>query len=335
MSHDKYENDTILTSGARAWHMLDENQPVVSFEEVKDRVHNYQVFEKPLIYFDDFTGQQVISDKKITYRVVTDKISGLPKMIKLGEVGKNYTVLQPAEHMEILEPIAESGLVSVDTAGTLLNGTKGWVLFKLNEIEPVPGDRYDMYLMAYNSFDGSSLTGFCRTCVRVVCHNTWKQALNARAARILSTKHTRNVKSNLEEIREALSLASDESLVTEQKLKRLAEICVQSEEQILKVVKVVFTQKDTDNLESIIESKRKSRVEDDILNLYYNGKGQDIPGVEGTGLALFNAITEYTNHVSGSTRKNASTADSRLNSVLFGSAAKINDKAAEAILQLA
>lgn len=338
MSHEIYENDKIITVGEKAWHGLDDNRLAASLDDVANEILNFEVHTAPMYYPNPLTGEMMPTEKKVTYRMLTTS-NGQPQHLKLGEVGAQYEVFQNRDFIEALRPIEESGLTSVETAGTLCNSRKGWVMFKLNEIEPVPGDRYDMYLAAFNSFDGSTATGFVKTCVRIVCDNTWRQALNNKTAKILSARHTKNVKVNFTEIRDAISLATQESYVTEEKLRRLSQICVQSEDQILKVVKVVFSQ-DLETAAARGENEktvkaRKSRVIDDIVHLFHAGRGQDLEYVAGTGLALFNAITEFTNHVSGADRKNASTADSRLNSVLFGPAAKINDRAYDAILALA
>lgn len=306
---------------------------VSSLEEVKENILNFEVMEKPLTFkgLDDTTD--ILSDKKITYRVGTS-LSGFPELIKLGEVGKNYQVLQNSKFVDDDKDIAESGLVTLSGAGFLSEGRKVFLQYKSTTIEPVPGDQYECFLLKFNSHDGSTLVGYSLTITRVVCLNTFQRAINAKSNRILACRHTKNMERNLDEIKEAIDLVNFDFVATEEKLKRLAEITIKSEEDIRKIVKVVFSQKKLENLVSE-EDERKPRVLDDIVHLFQYGKGQDIQGVKGTGLALFNAITEYTNHVSGTNRKNQSTPDSRLDSVLFGSSARINDKAMTEILQLA
>jgi hypothetical protein len=90
-----------------------------------------------------------------------------------------------------------------------------------------------------------------------------------------------------------------------------------------------ITQKDAEK--ALEDDERKPRMLDPIIHLFHNGIGHDLEGFKGTGLALWNAITEHNNHYSGS----KSTYDSRVESVLFGAGSRINEKAESAILALA
>lgn len=313
---------------------LPESAAATTLDQVKDRILNFEVFESPLKQVNPITGELEEADHKMTYRIHENDF------VKLGEVGYSYKILQNNEWVDNLRFIEESGKTQISTAGSILNGAKTWVLFKLLDIEPVPGDIYHCYLMAFNSHDGSTSVGYCATSVRVMCRNTWKKALDPQVARILAARHTVNVVSNLEIIRQGIDLLTNEFKATEEQLYNMAQLRVESEEQIQKVVKVVFDQ--THSIEQAIkkydmttlESMRKPRTLDDVINLFYHGKGQELESVKGTGLALFNAITEYTNHYSGNDRKDPSTPDSRLNSVLFGPGSTLNNRAAEAVVKI-
>lgn len=309
--------------------MLSDNVKLNPSMEEIESVLGFQILETPMFVDHPLTGQRAETGKKTTYRIITNN-DGNPEYLPLGEVGKNFQVVQNDRFIEkMVKPLLETELVTATSVGALFNGGKVFTQMQLTEIEPVPGDVYRCYLMAFNCHDGSGSIGYLSGTDRVVCRNTYRTAMNNKASLILSARHTKNVEVNIDLIREALDLVNGGFLATEEQLKRLAEVCIESEEQIKKVVKVAFSQKKLDE-----ESSRKSRVIDEIQELFVAGKGQDIPGVKGTGLALFNAITEYTNHVSGVNRKNPSSSESRFDSVLFGQAGKINDKAKEAILAL-
>ena len=310
--------------------VIEDASQVTSLEEIRNGVLGFNVHMLDQHIINPFSGQAEKASHRTTYRVVTE--NDQPKMVKLGEVGAKYHIYQNNDFLDNLVPIEESGLVKISTAGTIDHGSKVFVDFELTEIEPVPGDTYYGFLMAFNSHDGSTCTGFSYHVFRVWCRNSFFKALSAKANLILSARHGRNVKPNMEKIREAVNLTKTGFIAVEEDLKALSKIVIQDEETILKVVKTVYNQK---KLEAEATKERKPRVLDDILNLFENGKGQNIPGVRGTGLALFNAITEHTNHVSGADRiKKPSTADSRLNSVMFGQGKTINQKAMDTILAL-
>ena len=63
--------------------------------------------------------------------------------------------------------------------------------------------------------------------------------------------------------------------------------------------------------------------------VFETGKGNDLPGVQGTVWAAYNAVTGYLGHERGRTD------DGRLNSLWFGEGASLNRRALEAALVLA
>lgn len=336
MSSGVFKHDQILTVGAGAWHGEDDNFKKLSLEQVRQERWNFTVKETPLTYIDPYMGEPVLSNQKVTYREVLDS-KGQPMMIKLGEVGSGYTVVQNDQTLDLLKPIEESGLADIETAGTLFNGRKVWVLFKLTDYEPIPGDTYTGYLGFFNSHDGTMGACFMPTSIRLECNNTWRMAFSIDKSnkRSLSVRHSANVITNLEQVRDLIDLTRNQFLATSEQLKALADVVIESQAQVERIVKVAFSiNKQIDEAMTVTEDSRKSRVFDDINYLLDRGRGMDVYGGKMHGLRLFNAITEYTNHVSGIDRKNPSSVDSRIDSVLFGQSAKIIDRSIEAILAL-
>lgn len=117
-------------------------------------------------------------------------------------VGDRYEVIQNAELLSWLEAgILEPYQVSLESAGTLLNGQKAFVNIILDE-HTVPGDNSKTItrLMYSNSFGGDSLQG-CVHSTRIVCQNTMRIAVAQGAANetLRKFRHTKNASLKIEE----------------------------------------------------------------------------------------------------------------------------------------
>lgn len=124
----------------------------------------------------------------------------------LGIVGSRYTIVQNTDAFAYTDSLIGEG-VTYETAGSLFNGKKIWLLAKMPE-RKILGDKFDPYLCFTNTHDGTGAVRACMTPVRVVCNNTLNMAL-AGAQRAWSTPHRGNVAARLEEARETLRLADE------------------------------------------------------------------------------------------------------------------------------
>lgn len=126
----------------------------------------------------------------------------------LGIVSGRYKIVQNTEAFEFTDSLigeTENGEVRYETAGSLYNGKKVWLLAKLPTTK-VLDDDVEPYLCFANSFDGSGAVQVCITGIRVVCQNTLNIALNT-ARRKWSTKHIGDMQSKLEEAKLCLRMA--------------------------------------------------------------------------------------------------------------------------------
>lgn len=126
----------------------------------------------------------------------------------LGIVSGRYKIVQNTEAFEFTDSLigeTENGEVRYETAGSLYNGKKVWLLAKLPTTK-VLDDDVEPYLCFANSFDGSGAVQVCITGIRVVCQNTLNIALNT-AKRKWSTKHVGDMQSKLEEAKLCLRMA--------------------------------------------------------------------------------------------------------------------------------
>lgn len=239
----------------------------------------------------------------------------------LGVVGENYTPLQNSEAFEFFNPFIESGLAQFETAGSLRNGRTVWVLARLNRapIEVGKGDTVNKFLLLSNGHDGSMAvrTGF--TPIRVVCANTLAMSHEGKSSQLLRIMHSRQVTTRLEAVRDIVNAADAKFEATAEQYRRLVKSDV--DQKALKAyVEVVF------GFSAVEEERRamaKDRITADITRLFETGRGQDLPAARGTYWGLYNAVTEYLSYEKGRTD------DSRLNSLWFGDARLLNNRALE------
>lgn len=121
----------------------------------------------------------------------------------LGIVTDAYKIVQNTDAFAFTDALI-GGDVRYETAGSLQNGKRTWLLARLPETEIV-GDKVERYLVFTNTFDGSGSVRVACTPVRVVCQNTLNCALH-HAKRSWSIRHTANINDRLVEAHHALQL---------------------------------------------------------------------------------------------------------------------------------
>lgn len=241
----------------------------------------------------------------------------------LGVVGDRYRVLQNVEAFEWFQPFIETGLVHLESAGSLAGGKKVWVLAKIDGSLPIIGnDIVDKYVLLSNSHDGSMAVTAGFTPIQVVCNNTLSMATEASGAKLLKVRHTEAAKVTLEKVREVMNLVNQSFEATAEQHRFLASKTV-SKEQVEKLVKVIMKQDEKEM------STRSLNQLNRIVWLWENGKGNDLPGVRGTAWAAYNAVTEYISHEASSDE------DKRQASLWFGANAVRNQFALAETMKLA
>lgn len=243
-----------------------------------------------------------------------------------GVVGKDYHPLQNSEAFDWFTPFLDSGECTLQTAGSLRQGEKVWVLAKLNRdpMEIAPGDVVDKYLLLSNGHNGFTAATAASTPIRVVCANTLQMAMTSKDSKIIRASHFSNVKANLEKIREIINTANGNFEATAEQYRALAKRRVSSKDVADYVKIVFFSQKD-------MTERRESRLVEmtnTITELFESGRGNDMAGVRGTAWALYNGVTEYLSYEAGKSQ------DTRLDSLWFGSNGRKNAKAFSAAMDL-
>ena len=125
----------------------------------------------------------------------------------LGVVSDRYKVVQNREAFAFTDTLLGEG-VRYETAGSLQEGKKVWLLARLPREYIISGERISPYLVFSTSHDGSGAVKVAITPVRVVCNNTLNLALET-ASRSFSMMHTQSVQSKIEEAHDTLFRAEN------------------------------------------------------------------------------------------------------------------------------
>lgn len=204
----------------------------------------------------------------------------------LGIVTDRYKVVQNAEAFEFTDSLI-GGDVHYETAGSLHNGRKIWMLAQLPDTELV-GDKTETYLCFTNTHDGSGAIRVCMTPVRVVCNNTLNIALNT-AKRSWSVRHTGDIKGKIHEARMCLDMANKYMNDLGEYADKMANTTV-ADERIQEILDELFpiTEKSTER-----EKANAKRMHDEFMVCYF---APDIAQFRGTAWGALNAMSDMVGH---------------------------------------
>lgn len=206
----------------------------------------------------------------------------------LGIVTNRYQIVQNTEAFDFTDSLVREG-VTYDTAGSLNNGKRVWLLAKLPRTR-ILDDAIDPYICFTNSHDGLGSIKVCATPIRVVCNNTLSLALNG-AKRSWSTKHIGNIASKLEEAKHTLLMANQ--YMTE--LEKTADIMANSkvtEDEVAKIVNELFPIETSD---SDRKAQNMNKARDAFYVCYF---APDIMKFMNTKWGLINAAADFATHTS-------------------------------------
>ena len=206
----------------------------------------------------------------------------------LGIVSDRYKVVQNEEAFQFTDDLLGEG-VTYETAGSLQNGKKVWMLAKMPHRYIIAGDEITPYIVIMNSHDGSSGIKVAMTPIRVVCQNTLNLALN-NAKRIWTTKHTENVMSRVHEARETLLLAENYMGELGRGIDELSKIKL-SDKKVLDMMQDFFPI-DADLPEA--QRKNNLRMLEDMKLRYWDAP--DLSHVGKNGYRFINTISDFATH---------------------------------------
>lgn len=326
-----HEVESNFYTGAVPWHGLGKalKEPPTPKQAVIEAGLDWDVELKDQFLQRAHGSYETVGLAKFTVRKTDGRV--------LGVVGPDYGVLQNAKAFDWFEPFVKEGVVTLETAGSLRGGKRVWVLarVKADPVVIVKGDEIERFILLSNSHDGtmSARAGF--TATRVVCWNTLSYAHNSPASKLLRIRHTKNIEDAITAVRDVMDVADQEFVATIEQFKAMAKFRVEDKDvaryvrRVFKPVVIETTPENADAAEAIQRDEGScDRLVSNIVPLFHSGRGNTLPGVEGTLWAAYNAVTDYLTHERGSDK------EVRLDSQWFGDSAKLGLRAIKVAQQM-
>lgn len=270
--------ETMFSVREKPWHGL--GKIVMEAPTSKDALRlaglDWNVVQEPI--YTEFN--EVVEGYKANVRDTDRKV--------LGVVSDRYKVVQNADAFSFTDELLGKG-VRYETAGSLQEGKKVWLLARLPREYIIGGERISPYLVFSNTHDGSGSVKVAVTPVRVVCNNTLNLALDT-ASRSFSMVHTGNIQDKIQEAKDTLFMAESymDCLGAEfEQLRRQKMTDAQVKEfmELLLPIEKDSTQ---------IQSKNILRLREDLKKRYYDAP--DLQKVGNNAYRFINAVSDFATH---------------------------------------
>lgn len=205
----------------------------------------------------------------------------------LGVVSDRYKVVQNEEAFAFTDALLGEG-VRYETAGSLQNGRKVWILARLPHSYIISGEQVDPYLVFSNTHDGTGSIRAAVTPVRVVCCNTLNLALDT-AKRSWVCVHTGDIRGKITDARETLSLAGAYMEALGKKFDELQKKRL-TDSQIKDLIEVLLPLEEEDSK----KARNVMRNREDLRARYYDAP--DLKGVGKNAYRFINAVSDFATH---------------------------------------
>lgn len=237
---------------------------------------DWKVLQEPIYT----TEKELIEGFKVNVRDTDRRV--------LGVVSDRYKIVQNQEAFSFTDELLGEG-VRYETAGSLQNGRKVWLLARMPHEYIISGERITPYLVFFNSHDGSGAIKAALTPIRVVCQNTLNLALST-AKRSWSMIHTGNIQGKIQEARDTLFLAEKymDSLGKEFESLRKKKL---SDRQVQEYIEILLPIEDGSTPQQIRNMKR---LREDLEMRYYDAP--DLKDLGNNGYRFVNAVSDFATH---------------------------------------
>ncbi len=230
------------------------------------------------------------------YTGFNDEVEGYKANIRdsdrkvLGVVSDRYKVVQNTDAFSFTDELLGKG-VRYETAGSLQEGRKVWLLARLPREYIIAGERISPYLVFSNTHDGSGSVKVAVTPIRVVCNNTLNLALS-NAKRSFSMIHTGNIQDKIQEAKDTLFMAEEymDCLGIEfEQLRRQKMTDAQVKEYIEQLLPM-------EKEPSQIQRKNILRLREDMAKRYYDAP--DLQKIGNNAYRFINSVSDFATHSS-------------------------------------
>ena len=237
---------------------------------------NWNVIQKPIMT----TSGSLIPGYKANIRDTDNRV--------LGVVTDRYRVVQNSEAFAFTDALLGDG-VKYETAGSLQDGKKIWILAKLPDKYIIEGEQIDPDLVFSSSHDGSGSIKVAMTPIRVVCQNTLNLALGT-ARRSWSTIHIGDLAAKMDEAHNTLLLAEKYMGRLGMEFSRLSKIKL-SDQKVMEYIDLLLPM---DEQPTDIHRKNITRIREDMKRRYFDAP--DLRNVGKNAYRFINAVSDYATH---------------------------------------
>lgn len=206
----------------------------------------------------------------------------------LGVVSERYQVVQNEDAFAFTDELLGAG-IRYETAGSLQDGKKTFILARLPQRFIIAGDEITPYFVIMNSHDGSSAVKAAMTPVRVVCQNTLNLAFR-NAKRIWMTKHTANIMHRIDDARETLEFAENYMAELGKGIDQLVHKKI-SDKKVMEYMSEFFTV--TEDM-STAQKKNNIKLLNDMKSRYFDAP--DLMGMGNNAYRFVNAVSDFATH---------------------------------------
>lgn len=237
---------------------------------------NWKVLQEP-VYTEN---EELIQGYKANVRDTDRKV--------LGVVTDRYKVIQNEEAFAFTDTLLGEG-VRYETAGSLQEGRRVWMLARLPREFIIGGERISPYMVFSNTHDGSGAVKTALTPIRVVCNNTLNLALRT-AKRSWSMIHTGDISGKIEEAKNTLLLADEYMTALGQEFENLRKIKL-SERQVQDYIKILLPMEEN---YSLLQKRGVEKLRADMKMRYFDAP--DLKDVGNNGYRFVNAVSDFATH---------------------------------------
>lgn len=270
--------ETMFYTREKPWHGL--GTMVAEAPNSKDALRlaglNWKVLQEP-VYTEN---KELIQGYKANVRDTDRKV--------LGVVTDRYKVIQNEEAFAFTDTLLGEG-VRYETAGSLQEGRRVWMLARMPREFIIGGERISPYMVFSNTHDGSGAVKTALTPIRVVCNNTLNLALRT-AKRSWSMIHTGDISGKIEEAKNTLLLADEYMTALGQEFENLRKIKL-SEKQVLDYIKSLLPMEEN---YSLLQKRGVEKLRADMKMRYFDAP--DLKDVGNNGYRFVNAVSDFATH---------------------------------------
>lgn len=270
--------ETMFYTREKPWHGLGTMvmEAPTSMDALQLAGLDWEVIQKPLITKDGIP----IPGFKANIRNWDNQV--------LGVVTDRYRVVQNEEAFAFTDALLGEG-VTYETAGSLQNGRRAWILARMPHKYIINGDAIEPYLVFMNSHDGSGAIKAAITPVRVVCQNTLNLALST-AKRSWSTDHVGNIQGKMEDARHTLLYANQYMSELGKTIDSLNRVKL-SDRQIYEYIDALFPL-----MEHATEQQKKNlrNMKEEVKFRYF--EAPDLKSVGKNAYRFINAVFDFATH---------------------------------------